>query len=740
MKAYWGKEKRERNTELCFVLELEKSADARIDVIAKDVYNLYVNGKFVHYGPTRAAKGYARVDRLGIGKYLTEETNVVSAYVISTRTRTLCYPNEEPLFGAEVRVDGKLKYTAADFACYEMTDRLRKVEKMSSQRGYLEIYNVKQNREPFAVGAFPVVETEEVLSPKLLERTVEFASYDEEFGSFFDEGGVTTDNSEIWKNDYTDQMDGLFGTWETYLSYYRSECDFLMSKTLEKFAFHKGKTDAPFSYKTYAFDRLYCGKFRLKIKAKSKAQIYVLYDDILVDGYVKFNREQILHAMKWTVEPNDYLLETFEVYQAKYITVVTDGESEIESVSILRVEGSETGNFAFACEDKLLEKIVEGAKHTFNLNAYDLYTDCPSRERAGWLCDSYFLAQAEEFLTGGNKVEKSFLGNYAVFENEGKMPKGTLPMCYPSASYGYIPNWVLWFVVEAGEYVKRAGLSEAEPKLKEKVKEAMEFFASKENEFGFIENLGGWEFLEWSEATDYIKDVNFPSNMLYAGALESAAELLGDQAYANRAAALKKTICNWAYDGNYFIDNAVRTDGKLTVTANKSETCQYFAAYFDILPEEERAAFVKRALWEFRPSTKKETHPDFAVSNMFIGYTVRLALLVREEEYALLAEECKQTFAGMVESTGSIWELFSTNASCNHGFGSVVAKYICEAVVGLVSRDERTKTIVFSEGHLPINTSLQIPLQGGVCKIRIENGIREVEVPSGYEIKIRRKN
>ena len=38
-------------------------------------YQVYINGVFVFFGPARAGRGYYRVDKLPIGKYLTEKEN-----------------------------------------------------------------------------------------------------------------------------------------------------------------------------------------------------------------------------------------------------------------------------------------------------------------------------------------------------------------------------------------------------------------------------------------------------------------------------------------------------------------------------------------------------------------------------------------------------------------------------------------------------------------------------------------
>mgnify|MGYP002508843864 CR=1 FL=1 len=64
---------------------------------------------------------------------------------------------------------------------------------------------------------------------------------------------------------------------------------------------------------------------------------------------------------------------------------------------------------------------------------------------------------------------------------------------------------------------------------RDKVLGLVKFFEKYENEYGLLENLDSWIFIEWSKCNhaDYVAGLNFPSNMLWAAALEAAAKLYG---------------------------------------------------------------------------------------------------------------------------------------------------------------------------------------------------------------------
>ncbi|MBR2337447.1 MAG: hypothetical protein IKA61_05850 [Clostridia bacterium] len=675
MRAFWGKDKFEYNVELCFSATLKKGECDAVKIIAKDVYNLYVNGKFVCYGPARAGQGCARVDEIEIGELLTEEENRLSVFVQGNNTKALCFAEGSPFFGCEALKEGRVVKDASDFDCYFMADKLVRVEKMSFQRTFLEIYDMEEDRSAFSKAFIPIEKTE-VESPELLTRRVSFAKNEMLYAREYERGSASANGKITWSNDFTKhQLDAgknLYG-------YKRSDCEQILSYELDKIVFDDGGS---LRYRAYAFSHINVGKFALSVNAKTPVTVWLIYDDLLIDGKVKFNREQIIHGAKWSLKKGRYELLTNEVYQAKYITLVFDGDAEIDGVGIIPIENPDVRPEDFTLEDAELTEIVRASVRTFRHNAYDLLTDCASRERAGYFCDGFFTARAERFFTGDNKVECNLLENYLYFKNTVYEDGGILPMCYPSAPKGsddYIPNWMLWYIVQLEDYFRRTGDGELVKRHREQVYKTLSFFEGSENEIGLLENLEGWVFVEWSKANDFTDGVNFPSNMLYSGAIAAAGRLYGDEKLIAKAEQIKDTVRKMSFDGELFIDNAIRKDGKLVATQNISETCQNYAMFFNIFTAEENPEFYLKLNCRFGAldkNAKRMVHR----SNMFIGYILRLSILYREGKYEQLLKESKEAFLPMARETGTIWEHFETHSSCNHGFGSIVGALIVKSL------------------------------------------------------------
>lgn len=125
-----------------FYTQLRDCGDdcALLRVAARSVYRLYVNGTFVCHGPARCAKGYARVDEVGIR--LLPETDIAIETASYDTPNKYCNDNtlEPGMLTAEIiSEDGRiLAATGYDFSVTELSFRRGMTETMSHSRGILE--------------------------------------------------------------------------------------------------------------------------------------------------------------------------------------------------------------------------------------------------------------------------------------------------------------------------------------------------------------------------------------------------------------------------------------------------------------------------------------------------------------------------------------------------------------------------------------------------------------------------
>ncbi len=733
-----------------------------LTIAASSLYRLTVNGEFVGHGPARGPHGYFRVDRWDITGRLTAARNVVAMEVAGYNVTNYYLINEPAFCQAEITAGGKvLASTAGDgeqFTAAVLEYRIQKVDKYSGQRCFVEAYRLSPESDAWrkdAAAPMKGVRCEVLPGKRLLPRGVAYPEFHvvrpaEE--TFRGSVRINPPPAEPWKPYYLIHIgDALTGYREEELDFnasfemQRVENTFRekVSRPVSAGAVFKLPAD---SYRIFRFDKDRTGFIGAKVKCGRAMRLLMVFDEILTGDDIDWKRLNCTSVVTFDIQPGSYALETIEPYVMQHLKLIAvGGECEIGDVYLREYANDETGRAAFNSPDGQLNMIFEAARETFRQNAVDLFMDCPSRERAGWLCDSFFAARAAWDLMGDTTIEHNMFENFMLPEKFPHLVEGMLPMCYPGEDItgNYIPSWAMWFVIQLEEYLGRSGDRKMIDALKPRVLALMKFFEAYRNSDGLLEKLGGWNFVEWSKANDFVQDVNYPINMFYLGALAAAGRMYGMKKLLDEAEAIRNVIRRQSFDGEFFVDNAVRTeDGSLQVTRNRTEVCQYFAFYFDVALPKTHAKLWDTLVNGFGPKRERtgafsEIHP----SEPFCGYMVRLELLSRYGATAGLADDIKMYFLKMAELTGTLWEHVKLSGSYNHGFMSHVAHVLYRDVLGVYRVDGpgRKVTLRFCDiplescsGCMPVGDSrveLSWRKEGGAICYRLS-------VPQGFNIDV----
>ena len=498
-------------------------------------------------------------------------------------------------------------------------------------------------------------------------------------------------------------------------------------------------------FKVFDVDVNRTGFFGASVTCKEPSRIWILFDEVLSPtGDVDISRVAPANLISFRLEPGSYKIETIEPYTGRYWKIVClDGSVELSDIHLREFAHRTITEGKFHSSDERLNKIFKAGVETFRQNALDIYMDCPSRERAGWLCDSFFTARVEPDLTGGSQVERNFVENFLLAKPIKDLPRDMpFPMCFPADIYNgtFIPNWALWFVVQLEEYGLRTGDWDTVNAMRPKVEQLFKYFKKFENSDGLLEKLESWVFVEWSEANKFVQDVNYPSNMLYAGALSAAGRMYGEPDLVKKADQIRGTIRSQSFDGNFFVDNAVRKDGKLQPTRNRSEVCQYFAFFFNVADMKTNAALWETLQNDFGPDRKTtKKHPEIHMANSFVGNMLRMELLSRAGRNQQILDESIGYLLYMADRTGTLWEKTTPSASCCHGFASHACHMLFRDILGLKNIDRPGDIVTIHIGDLDLKSCEgEISTVDGPIKLSWRREGNKVyyrfKTPYGYEV------
>lgn len=663
----------------------EWNVSARLTYFAKDLcgakmtltgaafYQIFVGDRLIHFGPARKGAGYIGVDVVPLPDI---ENGTVSIIVAGYYCRCFNGVRIPSFIQAEIESAGGeiLAATGKDgFIGFEYAARLQKVMRYSYQRQFAESYDLSR---PDKEARFVLCDPQLTYIP----RGVDLLDLDEKESKFQKAGAYTMRDSENFP----------MRRFETappspeFDQYAPEEVDTAPFREYLRMDAHYTEEVARGSANTiehWDLGKIETGFVHLHARAKRESRIIVAFgEQNRPDGRPYPHPSEATNCVEWILPAGEYELVSFEPYTIiGFEIMITDGEVDIDRVGVTECAYSARKIKPYTVKDPQLALVYQAAVDTFRHNAVDVFMDCPSRERAGWLCDSYYTSQTEFDLTGATTVEDEFLNNYRTSGTRNDLG-GVVDMCYPSDCRGeFIPQWAMWYVLELNDYFFKRGKIEKKDGFKEQLYTLLDYFKKFENEFGLLEKLPGWNFVEWSALNKRVHDVSWPTNMLYSEVVEIIGKIYGDDALLTKANALRDTIRRMAFNGKLFLDRAVRDEnGVLKNTDELAETTQYYALRFGLADiDDEKYAFIKDMVFNvFGKDVMAEKYPEIEPSNAFPGFYIRSELMLKWKKYPELVEYIKHFFLPMAQTTGTLWEHKNQAASCDHGFASYVAVVI----------------------------------------------------------------
>ncbi len=655
----------EREMNICaeVILEVRNIQNPVIYLTGATFYQVFVNGELIHYGPERKAAGYAAIDKVVLSENLKDTEVVIRVAGYNCRCFNGCtgvsFIQAEVFDGSDL-IAATGKY---GFKYYRAQSRIQKVVRYSSQRHFSECWDFNRGREACEASVIDPKVTYCMRSTYMPELEV------------MDAKVVECSNFTMVKDMKMPLFVYLTEPPQNFDHFGYNEVE---AKPIEEYLRTRTDRAGDKQLEMWRFDTIQAGFFKADIEAESDARILIVFSEQLEDdGRPNLRAVDSCNIIDIRVPRGKHIFCGIEPYTAMYAEVLyIEGRAKVTALGIKELAFPQKQIIPYKSSDAELDTIYEAAVRTFRHNTLDIFMDCPSRERAGWLFDSYYTAKAEYELTGDSVVERAFLHNF-LDGGIRKSMKGVTEMCYPSNVYSgnIVPQWSMWFVLQAVEYMTKRGHLDEKPLFKEALLNLTEFFKDYENEYGLLERLPGWNFVEWSALNHRVWDVSWPSNMLYAKMLRVIGELYEVHELMEKAKKLRTTIYDMAFDGKLFADRAMRNmEGRLENTEERSETTQYYAMFFDMV--DEKYDLIRSILTGEVNIAGIEGYKNIEPSDAMPGLYLKLDLLLTMGKYDLVIKNIREYFGPMARTTGTLWERKSGITSRDHGFASFVAPAI----------------------------------------------------------------
>lgn len=186
------------------------------------------------------------------------------------------------------------------------------------------------------------------------------------------------------------------------------------------------------------------GRAEIAVRGKRGSSIKIQYSDMLdQDGSIKMDaispyvKSGEFQTERYTLKGigTEIWHSRFTYHGFRYAAVETSGEVEIVSMTAQAIHSDVKQIGDFTCSDPVMNALKKCTYWSYLNNLIGIPTDCPHREKNGWLNDTQLASDTGLFFFDGKETYREWLGTI----RDCMRPNGQLPGMAPTSGWGY--NW-----------------------------------------------------------------------------------------------------------------------------------------------------------------------------------------------------------------------------------------------------------------------------------------------------------
>lgn len=357
----------------------------------------------------------------------------------------------------------------------------------------------------------------------------------------------------------------------------------------------------------------------------------------------------------------------------------------------------------FHCSDTELNRIFNASVLTLENSTYDVFMDCPGRERGAWLNDSYWSGAGLLAVSGDVAFERRFLRQF--IDSQGVIPyHGMTALLYPSEFHRWIGgkqrpilSHSLFWLLQVERHLRLFGDAALKESWKPGIEKLLGCLEGSRRPEGLIENTFWDDFHDWSAYES--GPIQTASNFLYAKAMIQLGQFYENPGWIEKGkqTAISIESLAWNAGRELYADILVSSAGQLSAGTQFSEMTNYVALWSK-LASKPRETIIWKQLRSFHPM-KMDRHlfnyeTNLVRSNLF-ALLYRFEYSGRRGESECLLRDLKATYLPMFERGQTTFsESLGTHNSLCHGFNGYVAYLSMRYLAGIELPENPGENIV----------------------------------------------
>lgn len=349
----------------------------------------------------------------------------------------------------------------------------------------------------------------------------------------------------------------------------------------------------------------------------------------------------------------------------------------------------------FQCSDEALNRIHEASVHTMVNSVSDVFMDCPSRERGGWLNDSYWAAIGFDTIMGDHAFERRFLRQ--IIDSQTAMPlQGMVAPLYPSDCQQWkgfptgqrpITGHGLFWLLQVERFLRLHGDAALKTAWRPAVDGMIKVLNTYRSAEGLLEQVPWDSFFDWSRFAS--GPLQTADNALYALVLRKLGETFQNSQWIEAGQQTWQTVESHAWDASreLYADTLVRDPKGILGPGSDCSASTNVVTLWTQFPSPERAHRVWRQVHNFRPNSVDRPlfgyETDFCRGNLF-SMIYRFDIAGRRQELDCLQRDLRESYLPMLQrGQTTLGEHLGYESSLCHGLNAYVSHVLIHHLAGI---------------------------------------------------------
>src|SRR5215212_98636 len=173
------------------------------------------------------------------------------------------------------------------------------------------------------------------------------------------------------------------------------------------------------------------------------------------------------------------------------------GEVTIRDLAVSKYHYPFTGAAAFSSSDPELNRLYRAGIRTTELNSFDAFTDCPTREQRAWVGDGVVHQMVHLVANEDWRLARNYVTLGASPRADGMLPMTVTGEIEYRGGYT-IPDWALHWVHGVWNLFRCDGDRSATLRLLPVVERMLRWFESYVDDHGTLSDVPEWNLIDWS--------------------------------------------------------------------------------------------------------------------------------------------------------------------------------------------------------------------------------------------------